>query len=98
MSFTVGGESNARQTRLDPDEAAFFSEAFDGAGFHPMGYTLVNVGAGFALPTGRTTTRFDLQLRNLFDKAYAEQLSRIKTNAPLPGMGRALIARISTEF
>jgi len=29
-------------------------------------------------------------VRNLFDTAYANQLSRIKTNAPMPGMGRTL--------
>jgi iron complex outermembrane receptor protein len=96
--FSIGGESNARQTRLDPDEATFFAGAFDGAGFQPMGYTLVNLGAGFALPTGRTNLRLDFQVRNLFDKAYADELSRIKTNAPLPGIGRSVIARLTTEF
>ncbi|HEU4647881.1 MAG TPA: TonB-dependent receptor [Gemmatimonadales bacterium] len=96
--LTIGGESNARQTRLDPDEAKYFAEAFDGAGFQPMGYSLVNVGAGFAFPAGRTNLRLDFQVRNLFNKAYADELSRIKTIAPLPGMGRAVMARFTTEF
>jgi iron complex outermembrane receptor protein len=95
---SLGGETNARQTRLDPDEVLFYASAFNGIGFQPMGYTLVNAGAGFGFPVGRTDVRLDLQVRNLFNKAYAEQLSRIKTYAPLPGMGRALIARLTTEF
>ena len=93
--FSVSGESNARQTRLDPDEAAFYAQAFDGAGFTPMAYTLVNLGAGAMLMTGANPLRVDLQLNNLFNKAYAPQLSRVKTNAPLPGMGRTLVVRMS---
>lgn len=95
---SVGGETNARQGRLDPAEAEFFSEAFDGAGYQSQAYTLVNVGAGFGLPAGRRAVRFDFTLRNAFNKAYADFLSRIKTNALDPGMGRALIARVSADF
>lgn len=95
---SFGGETNARQSRLDPAEAAFYAQAFDGAGYVPQSYTIANAGAGFALPTGSTSTRFDFQLLNAFNTAYAPPLSRIKTNAPLPGMGRALIARVSADF
>jgi len=96
--LSAGGETNAKQGRLDPAEAEFFSEAFDGAGFQSQGYTLVNFGAGFGLQTGRNTVHLDLTLRNAFNKAYADFLSRIKTNAFDPGMGRTLIARVSTDF
>ena len=96
--LSAGGESNAKQGRLDPAEAGFFSQAFDGAGYQSQGYTLVNFGAGFGLLTGPSTVRFDFTLRNAFNKAYADFLSRIKTNAFDPGMGRTLIARVSTDF
>jgi outer membrane receptor protein involved in Fe transport len=39
---------------------------------------------------------FDLQLRNVFDKAYASFLSRYKTYALDPG--RNFIVRVSTEI
>jgi iron complex outermembrane receptor protein len=96
--LTAGAETNARQTRLDPAEAEFFSSAFGGAGYQSEPYTLVNFGAGFGVLTGRNPVRFDFTLRNAFNKAYADFLSRIKTNALNPGMGRALIARVSTDF
>jgi iron complex outermembrane receptor protein len=97
--LSFGGESNARQTRLDPSEAEFFAQAFDGAGFRSEAYTLLNLVGGFALVAapGRTV-RLDLQLRNLLNEAYADYLSRIKTNALNPGMGRSLIARVTTIF
>jgi iron complex outermembrane recepter protein len=98
LYFSLGGETNARQGRLDPAEAEFFSEAFDGAGYQSEAYTLVNFGAGFGVSAGRRPVRFDFTLRNALNKAYADFLSRIKTNALNPGMGRALIARLSTEF
>jgi iron complex outermembrane recepter protein len=82
--LSIGGESNAKQTRVDPED------------FAPDGYTLVNLGAGFALPLGARQVAFDFQLRNLFDKAYANFLSRYKTYALDPG--RNLIVRVSTEF
>ena len=94
----IGGETNARQTRLDPSETAFFAQAFNGAGFQSKGYTLANVGAGFAIPTGSTQVRFDFQVKNLFNKAYSDFLNRVKTNARDPGMGRSLVAKVSTDF
>ncbi len=47
--ISVGGESNARQGRLDPTEEAFFAES----GYRSEGYTLLNLGAGVTLPLGR---------------------------------------------
>ena len=82
--FSIGGESNARQTRLDPEDVA------------PDGYTLVNLGGGFTLPVGNQPVSFDLQLRNAFDKAYANFLSRYKTYALDPG--RNFIVRVRTEL
>jgi iron complex outermembrane receptor protein len=96
---SIGGESNARQTRLNPAEAEFFAAAFDGAGYQSQGYTLVNLAAGFGLPTaGGRSVHLDVQLRNLLNTSYADFLSRIKTNALDPGAGRSLTARISTTF
>jgi iron complex outermembrane receptor protein len=82
--LSVGGESNARQTRVDPED------------FAPPGYTLANLGAGLAVPAGRSTVAFDLQLRNVFNKEYAGFLSRYKTYALDPG--RNLVLQVSTEF
>lgn len=93
-----GGQANARQTRLDPSEAAFYEQAFDGAGFTPMAFTLLDVGAGITLVAGPTPVQLDLRVTNLLDTAFADQLSRIKVNAPLPGMGRALSLGVRTSF
>ncbi|HEU4680479.1 MAG TPA: TonB-dependent receptor, partial [Gemmatimonadales bacterium] len=82
--LSVGGETNSRQGRVDPED------------FAPAGYTLANIGAGFGLPLGGRTMAFDLQLRNVFDKEYASFLSRYKTYALDPG--RNFIARVSTEL
>jgi iron complex outermembrane receptor protein len=82
--FSVGGESNARQSRLDPED------------FATEGYTLVNVGGGFTFPVRNQRVSIDLQLRNAFDKAYAGFLSRYKTYALEPG--RNFIVRVGTEL
>jgi iron complex outermembrane receptor protein len=82
--FSIGGESNARQTDLDPDD------------FAPDGYTLVHLGAGVALPIGERTVALDLQLRNALDQEYADFLSRYKTYALDPG--RNFVVRLSAEF
>jgi iron complex outermembrane receptor protein len=82
--FSVGGESNAQQTRVDPED------------FAPEGYTLVNLAGGFAVPAGSTSVALDVQLRNVFDKEYTSFLSRYKTYALDPG--RNLIIQVSTEF
>jgi iron complex outermembrane receptor protein len=96
--FQAGGETNAAQTRLDPSEAIFFSQAFGGAGYRSEAYTLVNFGAGFSLATGKAPVHFDFTLKNAFNQAYANFLSRIKTNAVDPGMGRTLVMRATMEF
>lgn len=96
---SVGGESNARQTRLNPAEVTFFADGLGGAGYRSTSYTLVNLAAGFALPLGGgRAIQFDLTLRNALDQAYADYLSHLKTIAPNPGMGRSLIARVSAGF
>jgi outer membrane receptor protein involved in Fe transport len=40
----------------------------------------------------------DLTLRNAFNKAYANYLSRIKTNARDPGMGRNFTLKVAMDF
>ncbi|MEO7475465.1 MAG: TonB-dependent receptor [Gemmatimonadales bacterium] len=89
---SVGGESNARQTRLDSSEAQFFDES----GYQSEAYTLVNFAAGFTLPAGRSDLWVDLQLRNAFDTRYAGFLSRYKTYAL--DQGRNVTLRLSTGF
>ena len=97
--FSVGGESNARQTRMDPAEATFYADAFGGQGYHSKPYTLVNLGTGFSLPTsGGRTVQFDFQLRNALDQDWVDYLSHLKTLAPNPGMGRNFIARVTAGF
>ena len=96
--FSVSGEINGEQTRMDPAEQQFYADAFGGAGYQSRAYSLVNVGAGASWVIGAQTITVDLSLRNAFDQRYANYLSRLKTNAVDPGMGRALITRITTEF
>ena len=85
---SVGGESNARQTKLDPNDIA------------PAGYTIANVGAGVALATGARTVHVDVTLRNAFDKEYQNFLSRYKlaTDPVVLDPGRNLTVRVSTDF
>ena len=97
--FSVGGESNTRQTRLNPAEATFYADAFGGQGYQSKPYTLVNLGAGFSLPTsGGRTVQFDFQLRNALDQDWVNYLSHLKTLVPNPGMGRNVIARVTAGF
>ncbi|HSR91170.1 MAG TPA: TonB-dependent receptor [Gemmatimonadales bacterium] len=96
--LSVGGESNAQQSRQDPAEAAFYSQAFGGQGYQSEAYTLINAGTGFGLAAGANDVHFDFTVRNVFDKAYADYLSRIKTNALNPGMGRSFVMQVSTAF
>lgn len=88
----VSGESNARQTRLDPSEAEFF----DQSDYRSEGYTLFNLGGGFTFPYAGHVLRVDLQLRNAFDKRYADFLNRYKTYALDPG--RNLVVRLTTDL
>jgi iron complex outermembrane receptor protein len=96
--LSFGGETNAKQTRLNPADAEFFADAFEGAGFQSAGYTLANAGAGFTLNTGERPIQFDFSVHNLFNQSYADFLSRIKTNAPLPGIGRNFVAKVTADF
>lgn len=85
---SVGGETNARQTKLDPDDIA------------PAGYTLANVGAGIGLATGPRVISIDVTLRNAFDQDYQSFLSRYKsaTDPIVLDPGRNLTVRVSTDF
>jgi iron complex outermembrane receptor protein len=96
--LSVGGETNGKQTRQDPAEVQFYAEAFGGDGYQSRAYTLANAGAGFGVLAGGTVFHVDLQLRNAFNKAYADYLSRIKTNALNPGMGRNFVMRVAMDF
>lgn len=96
--LSIGGETNAKQTRLDPAEAAFFQSAFGGQGYQSSSYTLANAGAGFVVGSGPGAMQVDLLVRNLFDQSYADFLSRIKTNALNPGQGRTFILKLATRF
>lgn len=82
--FQFGGETNSKQTKLDPND------------FAPEGYTVFNLGAGASFPLGRRTVNLDLTLQNAFDKEYASFLSRFKTYALNPG--RNLIVRVSSQI
>jgi len=94
--LSLGGETNARQTRLNPAEATFYAGAFAGQGYQSASYTLINLAAGFAVPSGGgRTIQFDLQLRNALNKDWVDYLSHLKTLVPNPGMGRNLIARVT---
>jgi iron complex outermembrane recepter protein len=96
--LSLGGETNGKQTRQDPAEAQFYAEAFGGDGYQSKSYTLANAGGGFGLLAGGTVFHVDLQLRNAFNKAYADYLSRIKTNALNPGMGRNFVVKVAMDF
>ena len=82
--LSVGGESNARQTRVDPED------------FAPEGYSLANAAAGVVVPVGARSVALDVQVKNLFNKEYANFLSRYKTYALDPG--RNFIVRVTSAF
>ena len=96
--FLFSGESHARQGRLDPAEASFFADAFGGKGYRSAAYSLVNLGGGFSLGPSPKALHVDLVVRNLFNTAYADFLSRLKTNAENPGIGRNVVLRLSSTF
>ena len=77
-------ETNARQSRPDPEE------------FAPDGYTLVSVGAGVVVPAGGLLTAIDLSVSNLFDAEYRGFLNRYKLYALDPG--RNVMLRVTTRF
>jgi len=80
----IGGEANARQARLDPDDTG------------PAGYGLLNAGVGFRLALGATPLQVDVIGRNLLDHSYRSFLSRYKLYAEDPG--RNVTVRVRTGF
>ena len=96
--LAISGETNGKQARQDPAEASFYAAAFEGAGYQSHGYTLANLGGGLGIVAGGTLFRLDLMLRNVFNVAYADYLSRLKTSAPNPGIGRSFSIRFSSDF
>lgn len=77
----LGGETNGRQTRLDPNDVA------------PPGYTLGSLSGGLGLKVGTQEVDLDVSVRNLFDTRYTNFLSRYKRYALSPG--RNLTVRLS---
>lgn len=77
-------ETNARQSRPDPEE------------FAPEGYTLVGLAAGVAIPSGGVITAIDLTVSNLFDVEYRGFLNRYKLYALDPG--RSVMLRVTSSF
>jgi len=82
--LSVQGETNARQTRVAPDDTA------------PPGYSLAHLGGGFTTDALGHPVNVDVQVRNLFNARYTQFLSRYKDYAPDPG--RNIILRLSSEF
>ena len=80
----LGGETNAEQTRLDPED------------FAPPGYTLLHAGLGAELVLGGQSLHLDLYARNLFDAEYTSFLSRYKLYAPDPGQN--IVVRVTWGF
>lgn len=80
----LGGETNSRQGRLDPAESTV------------PGYTLARLGTGFEFKAAGRTVLVDFTVRNLFDKRYADFLSRYKTFAL--DQGRNAILRVGFKF
>ena len=82
--FSIGGESNAKQTYLAPNDYA------------PPGYTLLMLGGGFSVPTGSGQLHLDLTLHNALNSQYTSFMSRYKTYAFAAGSN--LIIQVGTEF
>jgi iron complex outermembrane recepter protein len=87
--LSLSGETNARQTRVDPNELSPGVES-------PAGYTIVSVGGGFAVPVATRRLAVDLTVANLFDKTYTRFLSRYREYAV--DQGRNVVVRMSTDF
>ncbi len=82
--LSLAGESNAAQDRLDPNDT-------------PTGaYTLAHAGAGFRVPTEGQTLYVDVGVRNVFDAAYRDFMSRYKAYALAPG--RNVVLRVTSRF
>jgi iron complex outermembrane receptor protein len=81
---SASGETNARQTRLDPRDVG------------PPGYTVASVSTGFTRLVPRGAVTVDLSLRNALNTRYRSFMSRYKEFADAPG--RALVLRVSTPL
>ncbi|HEU4720540.1 MAG TPA: TonB-dependent receptor [Gemmatimonadaceae bacterium] len=82
--LSVTGESNARQTRIDPRDVA------------PPGYTVTSLAAGFTRLVPRGPVTVDLSVRNVFNTRYRSFMSRYKEFAD--GPGRAVVLRVATPL
>ena len=82
--LSVTGETNARQTRLDPRDLG------------PPGYTIASLGAGFSRLVPRGALTVDLTVRNVLDARYRSFMSRYKAFAD--GPGRSVVLKVTTAF
>lgn len=80
----VGGETNAKQSRIDPEDYA------------PAGYTLASMATGFRLGAGANPLEVEVAVRNLLDAEYSSFMSRYKLYAPDPG--RNVTFRLTYTF
>ena len=78
------GETNARQSRLDPRDVA------------PPGYSLFSAATGFTLMVPRGALTVDVSLRNAGNVRYRDFMSRYKEFALSPG--RALVLRVTSPL
>ena len=78
------GETNARQTRLDPRDVA------------PPGYSLLSAATGVTLLVPRGALTVDLSMRNATNVRYRDFMSRYKEFALSPG--RSLRLRVTTPL
>ena len=82
--IAVGGESNARQGRLDPNDVG------------TPAYTTLYAGAGLTRLLASGMLTLDLSVRNLLDRRYRSFMSRYKEFASAPG--RSVTVKVSTTF
>ena len=82
--LSLGAESNARQTRLDPRDVG------------TPGYTIVTAGGGFTRLVPRGTLTVDVSVRNLLDARYRSFMSRYKEFAL--GPGRGMVLKVGVDF
>lgn len=87
--LSLGGETNARQSRPNPFELAPGVPVMDG-------YTLLRAGTGVVLPARSGVVTVDLVARNLLDARYVRWMSRFREYAL--DMGRNVVLRVSAEF
>lgn len=83
LYIEMGGETNAQQRRLDPDD------------FAPPGYTVVTLSTGGAFNLAGRRVLLDVQARNLLDTPYRSFLSRYKRYAD--DAGRSVIVRVTVS-